>query len=136
MKRREDIVAFLGKHTELKGNFEFHGMIRLDGRFAGNIKGERTLIIGMDALVEAEIEVPYVVVMGELKGNIHASEKVVIHSKAKVYGDIQCPRLSIEEGGVFHGRCLGSDTEKIDEKKLALMSSKWEFERVDLRSAM
>ena len=123
MKKRKNIIAFLGKDTEFAGTVTFDGDIRLDGRFRGEIKGGDSLIIGKEGVVEADINVPYVIIMGEVKGNIFSEEKVVIHSKGKVYGDIKSPNLVIEDGGIFNGRSLSQDIEQMDKEKVMMLSS-------------
>ena len=131
MKKGKNIIAFLGKGTEFNGAITFDGGIRLDGRFRGEIKGEDSLIIGQEGVVEAEINVPYVIIMGEVKGNIFAEKKVVIHLKGKVYGDIKSPNLVIEDGGIFNGRSLMQDIEKRNEEKVIMLSSQKMIGMVD-----
>ena len=123
MKKGKNIIAFLGKGTDFNGTITFDGDIRMDGRFKGEIKGGDSLIVGEAGVLEAEIKVPYVIIMGEVKWNIFSEKKVVIHSKGKVYGDIKSPNLVIEDGGLFNGRSLMKDIEKLDEEKLIMISS-------------
>ena len=123
MKKGENILGFLGKGTEFNGALSFDGGIRMDGRFKGEIKGGESLIIGQEGVIEAEINVPYVIIMGKVKGNIFAERKVVIHSKGKVLGDIKSPNLVIDDGGIFNGRCLMQDVEQIGEEKVIMISS-------------
>lgn len=73
--------------------------------------------------------------MGEVKGNIFASKKLVIHSNGKVYGDIKSPSLVIEDGGFFHGKSLMQDIEQMDEEKVVMISSQKMIERVHLENA-
>ena len=124
MKKRKDIIAFLGKETEFSGTFKFYGSIRLDGLFKGEIKGDSTLIIGKEGKVEADINVPFVIVLGEVRGNIFADKKVFIHAGGKVYGDIKTPIIAIEDGGFFNGKCLIHDFEGAYEEELPPMSAR------------
>ena len=108
----KNIISFLGNDTEFNGALTFDGDIRMDGRFKGEIKGGVSLIIGEAGVLEAEINVPYVIIMGEVKGNIFSEKKVFILSKGKVYGDIKSPNLVIEDGGLFNGRSLMKDIDR------------------------
>ena len=117
MKKRKDIIAFLGKETEFSGTFKFYGSIRLDGLFRGEIKGDSTLIIGKEGRLEAEINVPFVIVLGEVRGNIFADKKVIIHAGGKVFGDIKTPIIAIEDGGFFNGQCIMHDIESTYEEE-------------------
>jgi len=101
----KDISAFIGLGTEFQGQLTFEGVIRLDGRFSGEIHSSGTLIIGETAHVNAEINVETVIVSGEVHGNIKARNRVEFHAPAKFYGNIVSSVLTIDEGVVFEGNC-------------------------------
>ena len=61
--------------------------------------------------------------MGEVKGDIFAERKVVIHTNGKVHGDINSPNLVIDDGGIFNGRCPMQDVEQIDKEKVIMIGS-------------
>jgi len=82
------ITGFFDKNTKFKGDLEFKGSFRIDGRFKGNINSESTLIIGDNGKVEADIKIGSTSVSGEVKGTIQAKEKVEIHSSGRVSGTI------------------------------------------------
>jgi cytoskeletal protein CcmA (bactofilin family) len=100
-----DLEAFLGKNTSFEGKMSFEGMVRLDGRFDGEIFSGDVLIIGETAIVNAKIKVGTLLVDGKVTGNVHASDKIEIHSTGKLNGDIDAAVLVIKEGGVFDGTC-------------------------------
>lgn len=108
-KGKHDVKAFIGLGTEFKGVLSFEGVIRLDGRFSGEIHSAGTLIIGETAVVEAEIYVDTVEVSGEVHGNIQAKNRVELYSPAKLYGNIVSPVLVIDEGVIFEGNCEMAD---------------------------
>lgn len=108
-RSKGEISAFIGLGTEFKGELRFEGVIRLDGRFSGQITSNGTLIVGDTANVEAEIDVDTVVVSGEVHGNIRARNRVQFHAPAKHYGNIVSPIVIIDEGVVFEGNCHMSD---------------------------
>jgi cytoskeletal protein CcmA (bactofilin family) len=100
-----DLEAFLGKNTSFEGKMSFEGMVRLDGRFDGEIFSGDVLIIGEAAIINAKIKVGTLLVDGKVTGNVRASDKIEIHSTGKLNGDITTTALVIEEGGVFDGTC-------------------------------
>lgn len=100
-----DLEAFLGKNTSFEGKMSFEGMVRLDGRFDGEIFSGDVLIIGETAIVNAKIKVGTLLVDGKVTGNVHVSDKIEIHSTGKLNGDINAAALVIKEGGVFDGTC-------------------------------
>ena len=118
MKNRKDkaISAFLGEDTEFEGKLTFHGTIRLDGRFKGEIVAVGGLIIGEKAIVEAEIHVSDIIICGQVTGKITAEQILEIHSTGKVFGNIQAPNVMMHPGAIFEGTCLTSQPERIEEE--------------------
>lgn len=105
LKSGKEISAFIGLGTEFQGQLIFDGVIRLDGKFSGEIQSNGTLIIGATAQVTAEINVDTVIVSGVVHGNIRANNRVEFHASAKMYGNIYSPVLTIDEGVLFEGNC-------------------------------
>ncbi|MCD6516619.1 MAG: polymer-forming cytoskeletal protein [Candidatus Aminicenantes bacterium] len=103
------ITGFFDKNTKFKGDLEFKGSFRIDGRFKGNINSESTLIIGDNGKVEADIKIGSTSVSGEVKGTIQAKEKVEIHSSGRVSGTIITPKLIVEEGAFLEANCQTTD---------------------------
>ena len=83
--------------------FSWDEMVRLDGRFIGEIRSLDTLIVGDSAEIEGEIHVGCLVLSGNFKGNITASQRVELLAPAKVEGVIETPMLKIEENVIFNG---------------------------------
>lgn len=116
MKRKDEINAFLGRNTEFEGILSFSGTIRIDGRFKGEILADGTLIVGDSAVLEADIRAPHLVVCGEIRGNLYASEKVEIHPPGKVFGNLQSPVVVMDEGVVFEGCCRMQNIQSPEDK--------------------
>jgi cytoskeletal protein CcmA (bactofilin family) len=113
---KEEINAFLGKDTEFEGKFSFTGAVRIDGKFTGEIESSGTLIVGEAATIESQIRVADMIISGEVHGDVVAENKVEISVPGKLFGNIQTPKLVIEEGVIFEGKCkmqeLGKDKKK------------------------
>jgi len=103
MKDTEKGVTFLGNETKFEGKLRFQGSIRIDGYLKGEIEAKGNLIIGDDALIEADIHVTYASISGEVHGNITADQRVDLQAPAKVFGNIQAPAVVIGEGVIFEG---------------------------------
>ncbi len=130
LKSGNDISAFVGLGTEFHGQLTFEGVVRLDGRFSGEIYSSGTLIIGETAHVNAEINVDTVIVSGEVHGNIKAKNRVEFHAPARLYGNILSPVLTIDEGVIFEGNCEmaeGIEGEDMD-KTITLVSREGEIQ--------
>ncbi len=103
------MTGFFDKDTHIEGDLSFKGSFRIDGSFKGTINSESTLIVGENGKVEAEIKIGYIVVNGEIKGNIQAKEKVEINSTGRVIGSVTAPKLVVEEGAYLETSCQTSD---------------------------
>ncbi|MGE5252617.1 MAG: bactofilin family protein [Planctomycetaceae bacterium] len=111
----EEINALLGGGTEFEGKLSFEGAVRIDGKFTGQIRGEGTIIIGEKGKVQAEIEAGVVMVRGEVRGIIHAKNRIEAYAPAKIFGDLHAPVLVFGEGLIFEGTShMTGDLEKED----------------------
>lgn len=105
-RKLDSISTFLGTDSYVDGTIEFHGTIRLDGRMKGKISSDDgTLIVGEKAVVQADIRVNSIIVMGQVSGSIDAKERVEVYAPGRVNGDIDAGVISIEPGGIFNGIC-------------------------------
>ena len=118
-KAEDEIVSHLSPGTELTGELSFTNGLRVDGIVKGKVRSEALLEIGPAGKVEAEIQVRKILVKGEFRGAIHASDRVEILKEGKVFGDIYSPCLIIEAGAIFEGRCNMLD-QKAQAKKEAI----------------
>lgn len=114
-KSADDIASHLCQGTEVNGELTFTHGLRVDGVVRGKVRSEALLEIGPAGKVEAQIEVRKVLIRGEFRGAIHASDRVEILKDGKVYGDIFSPCLIIEAGAFFEGQCNMLDQKKANE---------------------
>ena len=77
MKKRNEINAFLGREAEFEGKLSFRGVVRIDGRFKGEIETKGTLIVGESARIESKIHVSHIIVSGEIHGDIIADDRLL-----------------------------------------------------------
>ena len=104
--KADSISTFLGPDASVEGVLIFQGTIRLDGTIKGKITSSGgTVIVGEQAVVDAEITVGTAIVMGKLNGTIDASDRIEVYPPGRITGDIQAPVIAIEEGGLFNGHC-------------------------------
>ena len=107
------LVGYLYKGSRVTGQLTFQGSARVDGSVEGEIQCHGTLTIGERAEVRAKISGEVVVIRGRVEGNVVAKEKVQLTAPARLYGDIDSPRLIITEGVIFDGDCtMGAARQK------------------------
>ena len=99
------IEAFLGKGTKVNGVLSFSGPVEIEGEVEGEIRAPEKLIIGESATIKAKVTGGEIIVKGVVNGDLHASKKLSLKKPAKVYGNVFCSVLSIEEGVIFEGKC-------------------------------
>ena len=119
-----EITAFLGKGTEFKGVLSFGGTIRVDGRVEGEVVSKDTLIAGDEAHLQGEITVGTLISSGKVKGNLTATQKVHLLAPAVVEGTIRTPKLIIEDGVTFDGKCEMAGVSAGGEQKVVSLSER------------
>jgi len=107
--------ATIGKSLIVKGEVSGSESLYIDGKVEGaiNLPGNR-VTVGRNGQVAANITAREVVVLGKVRGNIHASDRVDIRSEGSLTGDVAAARISIEDGAYFKG---GIDIRKPGEVK-------------------
>jgi cytoskeletal protein CcmA (bactofilin family) len=70
--------------------------------------------VGRNGQVAANIMAREVVVLGKVRGNVNASDRVDIRSEGSLTGDVTAARISIEDGAYFKG---GIDIRKPGDSK-------------------
>ena len=94
----------IGKSVIIKGELSGSEDLTIEGQVEGKIElNNNTLTIGTNAKIKAQVFAKTVVVLGEVTGNITASEKVDIRDNGSVDGDITSPKVAIAEGAHFRG---------------------------------
>jgi cytoskeletal protein CcmA (bactofilin family) len=99
----KDIVN-IGKSVVIKGELNGSEDLTIEGHVEGTIQlREHVLTIGPNGKIKAQVFAKSVVVLGEVTGNVTASDKVDIRDNGSVDGDIISPRVAIAEGAHFRG---------------------------------
>ena len=94
----------IGKSVIIKGELSGSEDLTIEGHVEGKIDlKDNVLTIGPNGKIKAEVFAKAVVVLGEVTGNVTASEKVDIRDNGSVDGDIASPRVAIAEGAHFRG---------------------------------
>jgi cytoskeletal protein CcmA (bactofilin family) len=110
--------ATIGKSLIVKGEVSGSESLYIDGKVEGsiNLPGNR-VTVGRNGQVAANIMAREVVVLGKVRGNVQASDRVDIRSEGSLTGDVAAARISIEDGAFFKG---GIDIRKPGDGKAAV----------------
>jgi cytoskeletal protein CcmA (bactofilin family) len=99
----KDIVN-IGKSVVIKGELNGSEDLTIEGHVEGTIQlKDHVLTIGPNGKIKAQVFAKAVIVLGEVTGNVTASDKVDIRDNGSVDGDIVSPRVAIAEGAHFRG---------------------------------
>lgn len=114
------LSGFIGSGTVLTGETTFQAMLRVDGHLTGSVSSETgTLIVGSTGRVDANILVAAAMINGIVNGDITALEKLELGRTARVVGNVQAPRLVMEDGAILEGSCNMIKARENLEKRIA-----------------
>ena len=97
-------VVNIGKSVVIKGELNGSEDLTIEGQVEGKIElKDHVLTIGPNGKIKAQVFAKALIVLGEVNGNVSATEKVEIRDGGSVDGDIISPRVAIAEGAHFRG---------------------------------
>lgn len=120
------LSGFVGNGTVLTGETNFQAMLRVDGHLTGKVASETgTLIIGSTGRVDANITVAAALINGTVNGDIIATEKIELGRTARIAGNIQTPRMTMDEGALLEGGCSMITARETAEKRNADVNARY-----------
>lgn len=99
-------VNIIQHSTQIEGNIQCNGDLRLDGIIKGNVNITGRLVMGHDAIIEGQIECENAEISGKIKGDIKVKETLHLKKHCVLEGDIYTKKLIIENEAVFNGKCV------------------------------
>jgi cytoskeletal protein CcmA (bactofilin family) len=95
--------AILSQGVSIKGSVKFLNELLIDGEVEGTIDSTGTLTIGEHASIRGDIMTKSVTVRGTVEGNIFVTERCELQAGSTLHGDIEAPRLLVDEKATFLG---------------------------------
>lgn len=99
------LAGLIDMESEFKGDLAFKGSFRIEGFFKGTISSDSLLVVGERGKVEADVKVGQLVINGEIRGTLQATERIEVHNKGRVFGTLLAPTLIVEEGAYLEATC-------------------------------
>ena len=94
----------IGKSVVIKGELNGSEDLTIEGQVEGKIElKDHVLTIGPNGKIKAQVFAKALIVLGEVNGNVTATDKVEIRDGGSVDGDIIAPRVAIADGAHFRG---------------------------------
>lgn len=110
---RSNSTNHIGKGTEIKGDLDTSGIIRIDGKVYGNIRSKSKINQGEGSYVEGNVISQNAEISGEVKGKLEITEMLILKPSAVINGDIFTGKLIIESGATLNGTCQMGDVKNM-----------------------
>lgn len=88
----------VGRNVNVSGKLIFNEPVRVEGRFRGEVRSGELVVISESGMVEGKITAPRLLIMGELRGDVSGCDRIVLGTRAKVFGNIEARNLTVREG--------------------------------------
>lgn len=109
-RRKTEIGTLIHRSTKVAGDLHYDGGLHVDGTVKGNIlaqEGSHSLLqVGAEGVVEGEIRVPHIVLMGTVVGDVYATERVELGANARVEGNVYYNLLEMAAGAEVNGKLV------------------------------
>lgn len=112
------IETIIGQSVKVKGNFTSKGSMQIDGQLEGTLKIGNDLIVGEGAKIVANAFAKRIMVSGEIKGNIKATESLEVTETAVIEGDIEAKIISIDPGAQVNGKIKMMTSSKEEKEQI------------------
>ena len=104
------VDTLIGPNSLIDGDLNFSGGCHIDGEVVGNLNADpetkSVLSISDIGKIDGSVTVPYVMLNGAVKGDIHASQRIDLGATARVYGDVYYNLIQMAEGAEINGKLI------------------------------
>jgi cytoskeletal protein CcmA (bactofilin family) len=104
------VDTLVGRQTELHGDVRFSGGLHIDGTIKGNVtsvgSGDAVLSVSESGSIEGDVKVANVVLNGTILGDVHATERLTLSSKARVTGNVHYKVMEMASGATVNGQMV------------------------------
>ncbi|MGB5345583.1 MAG: polymer-forming cytoskeletal protein [Woeseia sp.] len=111
-KKRHNFVVdtLVGSNSRVNGDLQFIGGCHVDGTVKGNVAADpesnSELIVTEDGSVEGNVNVPYVVLNGIVRGDVAAGQRVELGPTARVIGNVYYNLIEMAIGAEINGKLV------------------------------
>ncbi|MCA0447436.1 MAG: polymer-forming cytoskeletal protein [Bacteroidetes bacterium] len=103
-------INLINVSTVVEGKITSKGSIRIDGKLTGTLSAEGGLVVGTTGEISGDISAKTLVSGGKLQGKVIIQDRTVLEATSIFTGELFTQKLIIEEGAIFDGQCLMSDS--------------------------
>ncbi|MFY7880140.1 MAG: bactofilin family protein [Lacibacter sp.] len=103
------LATIIAAGTEIHGNIESKGDLRVDGLLVGNLKTASRVIVGPAGQIRGDVEAQHAEVLGKINGSIRIAELLSLKGNCEINGNIYTGQLQVDATASFNGEChMGS----------------------------
>ena len=106
------IDTLVGQNTVVQGDLKFSGGLHIEGVIKGNViadnDGSSMLQLSEHGRIEGEVSVPYIVLNGEVKGDVRSGVHIELLSNAQVTGNVYYNLIEMAIGAEVNGKLVHS----------------------------
>ena len=118
----QNLDTLIGQKSTIKGDLTFSGLMHVDGSIEGSIVSlteNDTLIISETGQISGTVKSGNMVINGTVEGDITATGKIEVASKARVNGNIYYVNIEMETGSQVNGKLIyqGGEVTQLVSKK-------------------
>jgi len=114
----EKRMATIGQSIIFKGELSGDEDLEIDGQVDGVVQlANHQLTVGANGRLKAEVNAKSIIVIGQVIGDLTATERIEVQATGVVEGDLRAPRLNVQEGAVLNGSIDMSSPAAADVKK-------------------
>lgn len=100
----EAVISIIGMGMTVTGDCETDGALRIEGTVKGDVRAGKAVVIGKEGLVDGNIYTQDAVIAGRVLGSVHAESRLELQSTSHIAGEIEAPRMQLEEGATLQGQ--------------------------------
>ena len=99
------MATIIAAGTEIKGNIESKGDIRVDGKLVGNLQTSSKVFVGPSGSIKGDVQAQQADVLGTIEGTVKVSELLALKESCEITGTIYTGQLQVDPSASFNGEC-------------------------------
>lgn len=104
------VHTLVGSEAEIRGDIAFDGGLFVDGSIIGNVEAKAgtasILNLSEKGTIEGQVKVPHIVLNGTVIGDVYASERIELATKARVTGNVYYNLIEMAIGAEINGQLV------------------------------
>ena len=112
--------------TILDESFSFNGTVKFDssciikGHIKGKIESKGKVVIGPNAVINADIVATALECFGKINGNVHVDDEAYFHAPSILNGSLKTALFTFEKGCILNGKVSMDSNTNFEDKNTKL----------------